>query len=298
MSGLQEKKNGWLVTNGFLKSPKFDELAGIFLEEAGKLSIALELKKNTDFMPGYLDIAPDSQPDFVLFWDKDILLARYLEQRGIPVFNSSQAIEVCDDKRLTFLALSEKNLPIPDTVIAPMTYRNIGFTELDFLKSVSERLAFPLIVKEAFGSFGEQVYLAGDFHELESIVKKCGSVELLFQAFISNSKGRDLRLQVVGDQVVGAMERYSDHDFRANITAGGHMRKYEPSKEECRLAVAAAKAVGADFAGVDLLFGKEGPLVCEVNSNAHFKNLYDCSGVNTAEYILRYILEGKQWMHG
>lgn len=67
------------------------------------------------------------------------------------------------------------------------------------------------------------------------------------------------------------------------------MRAYHPTEEECALALRAARAAGADFAGVDLLFGPEGPLVCEVNSNAHFKNLLDCTGTDVAEKIIQYI---------
>ncbi|MFW5676022.1 MAG: ATP-grasp domain-containing protein, partial [Acetivibrio ethanolgignens] len=64
------------------------------------------------------------------------------------------------------------------------------------------------------------------------------------------------------------------------------MKAYEPTEEEKRLAVRACQALGLDFAGVDILFGEAGPVVCEVNSNAHFKNIYDCTGVNVAEHIL------------
>lgn len=67
------------------------------------------------------------------------------------------------------------------------------------------------------------------------------------------------------------------------------MESYTPSAEEKALALRAARAVGADFAGVDLLFTPQGPLVCEVNSNAHFKNLLSCTGVNTAREILRFL---------
>lgn len=67
------------------------------------------------------------------------------------------------------------------------------------------------------------------------------------------------------------------------------MESYEPSSEEIDLAIRAARAVGASFAGVDLLFGSDGPLVCEVNSNAHFKNLLSCTGINVAEEILTFI---------
>lgn len=67
------------------------------------------------------------------------------------------------------------------------------------------------------------------------------------------------------------------------------MERYEPEEAACLLAVRACQATGCDFAGVDLLFTENGFLVCEVNSNAHFKNLYDCTGINTADYIMEYI---------
>ena len=91
------------------------------------------------------------------------------------------------------------------------------------------------------------------------------------------------------------MYRYSLTDFRANLTAGGEMKPYEPTEEEAALAVSASTAVEADFSGVDLLFGEDGPLVCEVNSNAHFKNLYQCTGVNTAYEILKFIKEKENY---
>ncbi len=120
-----------------------------------------------------------------------------------------------------------------------------------------------------------------------------GAKPMLFQEFIHSSKGKDLRLQVVGSQVVAAMYRYSDNgDFRANITGGGKMKPYEPTQKQIDLAVESCKILGLDFAGVDILFGKDNePIVCEVNSNAHFKNIYDCTGVNVADSILAYIIK-------
>ncbi len=116
---------------------------------------------------------------------------------------------------------------------------------------------------------------------------------MLFQEFIQNSKGKDLRLQVVGNQVVAAMYRYSENgDFRANISNGGRMRSYEPSQKQMDLAIQCCKILGLDFAGVDILFGKnQESIVCEVNSNAHFKNIYDCTGINVADSIMEYIIK-------
>lgn len=280
--------NGWLIVNGFLKSTKFDELIRLFLSAAGANDIKLTVMKNHD-IPVDTGKFLDKKPDFAIFWDKDIALGNYLEGQGIPLYNSISSIRLCDDKRLTHLALLAGGLPMPRTIAAPMTYDNIGFTNSDFLAGVERELSFPFVLKEAFGSFGEQVYLMENREQLLSYMEHTPTTKLLFQQYIGTSRGRDLRLQVVGGRVVAAMYRYSDTDFRANITAGGHMKCHEPTRRECELAVRAANAVGASFAGVDLLFGPEGPLVCEVNSNAHFKNLLDCTGINVAEEIMKHI---------
>ena len=89
-----------------------------------------------------------------------------------------------------------------------------------------------------------------------------------------------------------SMERVNENDFRANITNGGKMKKYTPTKEQAQMAIDVCRELNLDFAGVDIMFGKEGePVLCEVNSNAHFKNIYDCTGVNVAESILDYIVK-------
>lgn len=273
--------------NGFLRTKKFNELAELFCAAANRLRIELKTVVNEEILP--LVWKNEEAVDFVLFWDKDVLLASWMEAQGVPVFNSAECIALCDDKRKMHLAFAKAGIPVPETVIAPMTFSGIGFTNYDFLPQVEERLGYPLVVKEGYGSFGAQVYLAQNREELIKIIENCSSTEILLQEYIEESHGRDIRLQVVGDQVVGSMYRYSTTDFRANISAGGSMRPYEPSAEEKELAIRAARAVGADFAGVDLLFSENGPLVCEVNSNAHFKNLMDCTGVDTAFEILFFI---------
>lgn len=281
---------GWLVVNEFLQNQKFSELTKLFLCAAKKANVSLSVYTNAELLADTKELLKQ-RPDFVLFWDKDIVLGNYLEAQGIPLYNSVDAIRLCDDKRLTHIALMREGIPSPRTIMAPMTYPNIGFTNHDFFEYVERELTYPFVVKEAFGSFGEQVYLVRDRKELQQRIKGTSTTELLFQEYIPESRGRDVRLQVVGDRVVASMYRYSNTDFRANVTAGGKMKNYTPSEEESSLALRAARAVGADFAGVDLLFGAEGPLVCEVNSNAHFKNIQTCTGVPVAEEIIQYICE-------
>lgn len=282
---------GWIIVNGFLYTDKFSEIAEMFVNAAKAHRIVLDIKSNTEIVTGIFEMDKSMEkPDFVLFWDKDIILAKYLEISGIPVFNNSEAIEICDDKRKAYAAFLKAGLPIPPTVSAPMTYASIGFSSLKFVKQIITRLGYPVILKEAFGSFGDQVYKVDDPKTLKRMLLDLQETPFLFQKYISTSHGQDVRIQVVGGKVIASMRRFSDKDFRANITYGGSKEKYEPDENACKLAIAACKAVGCDFGGVDLLFGKKGFLVCEVNSNAHFKNLYDCTGVNAADAIIEYII--------
>ena len=286
---------GLLIVNEFLNTNKYSEHTEWLLQAAKDAEVSLDFMTNAQCLVRLQSMDEDNIAlktyDFVLFWDKDINLAMHLELLGLRVFNCSKAIANCDDKAKTHLILQHHKIRMPKTILAPMTYPNIGYTNYSFLKSVEEELRFPFVVKECFGSFGAQVYLVNNHQELLTLIHKIGPKPILFQEFIECSAGKDVRLQVVGDKVVASMYRYSvNGDFRANITNGGHMKCYHPTKEEITLAVSCCKILDLSFAGVDLLFGEDGePIVCEVNSNAHFKNIYECTKVNTANEIINFI---------
>ena len=287
---------GWIIYNGNLPGTKFLDYAQMLETEAIKNKSDVTLYKNNELLSllttTNLSLLPDKElPDYVIFTDKDIYLARQLELLGIPVFNSAQSIETSDDKIATYQQLAIQQLPIPDTIIAPKIFAE-GFIEKSVTQSIIDQLGLPMIIKEAFGSFGEQVYLIQTEEELDRKIGELQGKPFLFQRFIEESTGVDLRLQVVGDEVIAAMKRKSANDFRANVTSGGTMEPYHPTNEEKKLAVQAAKAIGADFAGVDLLLGPgQSRLICEVNSNAHIRNLFDCTSINAAEFIVDYILK-------
>lgn len=284
---------GWLIVNEFLHSNKFNEIHSWLLEAASRQGITMRLKTNAEVMIDLFKKEEGTGPevDFVLFWDKDTRLAFYLEQLGYRVFNSSRAIGICDDKSMTHLTLMNSGIPMPHTIVCPMTFENIGYTSYSFLEDVADRLGFPMVVKECFGSFGQQVYLVYDIGGLKEKIMQIGAKPILFQKFVKSSFGRDIRLQVVGNKVIASMYRHSGSgDFRANLTIGGKMEAYEPTRKQCSLALSCCEVIGLDFAGVDLLFGEDDePIVCEVNSNAHFKNIYDCTGINAADVIIAHI---------
>lgn len=311
-------KTGALVANAFLKTDKFVEHYECLKEAAKQYQIALSLLGNTDllypvggFCHGRMAEKVDAlirENDFILYWDKDIPLGKMLqhgcESQGVPVFNSVDAIGICDNKFETYRKIWEWNqrcseaeqIPLIPTVAAPMTYDTVGYRHMHFVEDVIRELGTPMVLKECYGSFGMQVYLAKTEREVYSYTERLAGKPFLYQKYLEKSSGKDVRIQVVGEQAVAAMYRFSENgDFRANITNGGSMKAYQPSAKECALAVRAVKVLGLDFAGVDLLFGdgEQGgaDVVCEINSNAHFKNMYTCTGVDVAKCIMGYIRE-------
>ena len=257
-----------------------------------KSDVELSIKTTGDFVSILGKEIYNELPDFVLFWDKDIYLAQRLENMGVRVFNSAHAIEVCDNKALTAIQLSKNNITIPKTIIAPKTFEGIGYKNTRFLEYAEEELKYPFIIKEVYGSFGHQVYLADNREKAEIIINRIGHKDFIMQELIKNSWGKDIRINIVGNCEVASMYRYNtEGDFRSNITLGGKMKQYTPSKEQVEIAIQACVAVGVDFGGVDILFSdNDTPIVCEVNSNPHFKSTYDCTGINMAEIIIEHII--------
>jgi len=287
----------WLVVNGFIDSEKFRQIFAWLVEAAKKQGCTLEIKTNTQLLPelamGAKTILQECRrPRFVIFWDKDVRLARLLEKLGLRLFNCADGIEICDDKARTYLELLDQNIRMPKTVLAPKTFRMEGYPNLDFLQQVEWQLPYPMVVKECYGSFGQQVWLVQGREELLKCLHGIKNRPFLFQEYIAASRGNDIRIQMVGTQAVAAMHRYHEHDFRANITNGGSMEAYEPDEAQLSMARQVMDRLKLDFAGVDILFGGHGePVLCEVNSNAHFINIWKCTGVNAADAIVGYCLE-------
>ncbi len=280
---------GWLVVNSFMNTNKFVSLYEMLSAAFKKHDVSLEIKKASDIS---LQVGEEieNKPDFAIFWDKDIYLAERLEKNGVRLFNSKRAVLLCDNKILMYQALEESGVKIPRTFVAPKTFEGLEYNNRSFLEKVIKEIGFPMVVKEAYGSFGEQVYLATDNESLNKIVEAIGYKDFLIQEYIASSKGKDVRINAVGEHAIVSMLRENDKDFRSNISNGGHGSLYKPSKDFIDLAIKATKALGLDFAGVDVMFGEDGPIICEVNSNPQFASTLAATGVNLADYIADYIL--------
>ena len=136
--------------------------------------------------------------DFAVYLDKDKYLGRMLEKTGLRLFNRAEAVERCDDKMLTYLALSESGLCVPETIAAPLCYTPGVQANERFLASVAERLSFPLVVKKSFGSFGKDVRLVYDREALKETAQEFLYCPHFYQRYIAESAGRDIRVLVIG----------------------------------------------------------------------------------------------------
>lgn len=287
---------GWLIVNAYVKSEKFEEIFCMLIQAGERQGCKIERYTNEEVWlmaarRGY-DLSEEAQDvDFVIFWDKDVKLARMLERQGMRLFNSAEGIAVCDDKAETHIALLNQGIRMPKVYFGPKTFRTDECPCINYYLAAAKDMGYPCIVKECFGSFGQQVYLVHDKEELVSVVRSVFPRNFFLQEYIASSRGRDIRIHVAGDRAVAAMYRYNPSDFRANLTNGGKMKPYEPNARQEEMALKVCRILGLDFAGIDILFGEgDEPVFCEANSNAHFKNLYDCTGINVADDIIAHIL--------
>lgn len=291
---MQQNK-GYIIINGFLREEKFFSLYSALKQSADKARLQLELKTNIELMCDIASgktVANETLPPFAIFWDKDVRLAKTLEAAGMKLFNSADAIELCDDKSLTHIALMNR-VPQPKTVLIPLTFPRVGYTDCTFLEKIADYLGFPFVIKQCFGSFGAGVYLAGNMEEAKAALMKTAGGAAIAQQYIASSFARDIRAYVVGDKVAAAMLRHNESgDFRANVAQGGKADAYALNETQAALAVKTAQILGCTFAGVDLLFGENGEMtVCEVNSNAHFAGISAATGVNIADKIIEAVTQ-------
>lgn len=219
----------------------------------------------------------------MVYLDKDKYLSRLWEKEGVRLFNSADGVEVCDDKMLTYIALANGGVEIPDTLPAPLCYYPDARVREEYCRVVEERLGYPLVVKKSFGSWGMDVNLIQNFAELTKIAEEYKLFPHLYQKYIAAKRGEDTRVLVIGGKAVAAMRRRNDGDFRSNIELGGRGYPAEITKSYREISERAARLLSLDYCGIDLLEGEDGrPIVCEVNSNAFFNEAEKVTGVNIA----------------
>ncbi len=272
-----------------------------FKEEAGKMNIGIKLVAPEEFdlivtKEGEKSILYNGKqvnlPDCLIprigtVTYYSLAIIRHFERLGVFILNSSQSMETSKDKLASLQLLASNNMPIPKTMLAKFPI-NISVVEKEF--------RYPLVLKTITGSQGKGVFLLESRNKLNDIatlmeISKDPKINLILQEFISSSKGKDIRVIVIGGRTIGAMLRKAKgKNFKANYSAGGQVSPFDLNPTIEWLAVESARLMGLDIAGVDILFDKNNNYrICEINSYPGFEGFEKATGLNVPNEIFNYI---------
>ena len=213
-------------------------------------------------------------------------IVRQFETQNVFTTTPSLGLSRARDKLRSLQVLARDRVAIPHTLFARRA------SDLDDLL---ERLGGPpVVIKLLEGTQGVGVVLAETKKAAKSVLQAFEGLkaDVIVQEFIKEAKGADLRVIVVGGKVVAAMRRVgAPGEFRANVHQGGSAEKVTLTQRERRLAIKAAKSLGLEVAGVDMLRSERGPLVIEVNASPGLEGIETASGVDVAGAIIQYVEE-------
>lgn len=211
----------------------------------------------------------------------------YLESLGLKVINNFEVQNLCGNKALTSIFLIKKGVPTPRTMLA--------FSQAAAGEAI-ERLGYPVVMKPVIGSWGRMVLALKDKEVARAVLEMRGSMQgpldgiFYLQEFVRRPP-RDIRVIVVGDEIVASMYRYApSNDWRTNVARGGRAEKCSVTKELEEISLKVAEEFGGGVLGIDLMEGDSGLLVHEVNSTVEFRGAASVSERDIASAIVDYAL--------
>ena len=213
-------------------------------------------------------------------------VVRQFEVMGVFSCNESQAISRSRDKLRCLQILAREGIGLPITGFAHATQDIDGLIE-----TVG---GAPLVIKLLEGTQGIGVVLAETYQAAKSVIEAFRGLDanILVQEYIKEAGGADLRCFVIGGKVIAAMKRQGvKGEFRSNLHRGGKAEKIQLSEEEETTALRAAKAMGLNVAGVDLLRSNHGPVLMEVNSSPGLEGIEKATNIDVAGEVINYIVQ-------
>lgn len=214
-------------------------------------------------------------------------LVEALESRGMNCVNTSRVIRTCGDKMRTSLALARAAVPQPHTRVA--------FSPEQALEILEHELGYPAVIKPTVGSWGRMVARLNDRHAAEAVLEDRAVLgnwthRTIYLQQLVDKPGRDIRAFVIGEQVIAAIHRHSEH-WVTNTARGATTSNCSLSLDLVEIAAAAAKAVGGGILAVDLVEDpQQGLLVLEVNHGMEFRNSIEATGVDIAAEMADFVL--------
>ena len=272
----------------------------IYADYFKKYGIKLEALKIDEYVlaieNGKPSIDIDSY-DFCVQLVKDQYISTLFEKKGKPCFNGYKEMTLSDDKFLTFVKLAENDIPLPKTISGNTDFDGLKISDYkrseEFRNKVQNMLDYPFVAKPTFGYGGKGVSIIKDRKDFDKLLDNAGQEPYLFQEFIPDNPGSDIRVMVVGGKAIFSIMRKNPNSFISNVSSGGTAIKYEASNEQKQIAEKVAKILGLTHCGVDFFNTEDGrTLVCEVNANAGGIEVNEqLTGINQAEKFVDYIVK-------
>ena len=237
----------------------------------------------------YDAIIPRIDPPYTAF---GYTVLRQFQAMGIYTTDKAYSLEVSRDKIRCMQYLMRRDVPFPTTGSA--------YSRTEYDKVIKTVGGAPMIIKLNEGTEGVGVFLAEDEKAAKNFLRtfKQFGARVMMQAFVKESAGSDIRVVVIGDKIIGALERTSqDGDFRANVALGAKTVIVELTEEEKDVILRSTKAMGLNMAGVDMMRSENGPVIIEVNSAQDFVGpelIESLMGVNLAGMMIDFAVEGKK----
>jgi len=218
---------------------------------------------------------------------RSLYLTAILESKGIRVVNPFQVAFICGNKLLASMVLAKAGVPTPRTFVT--------FDSKSALKAL-DKVGYPAFIKPVVGSWGRLVAPLKDLHSAKAILEAREFMFPLYQVYYIQEQvkrpPRDIRSFVIGDRAVAAIYRYAPQDdWRTNTARGGRAEACKVAGELEEITLRAAKAVGGEFLGVDLMESPEGLMVHEVNYSTEFRNTVPVTGVDIPGILVDYMVE-------
>jgi ribosomal protein S6--L-glutamate ligase len=240
-----------------------------------------ELRYQGELVTGFEAVIPRIAASHTFY---GLAVLRQFEMMGVFPLNESVAIGRSRDKLRSLQLLARDGIGLPVTAFT----HDAGRTD-EIIKIVG---GAPVVIKLLEGTQGIGVVLGETHKSARSVIEAFHGAEIaiLVQEYVKEASGRDVRVFVVGGKAIAAMQRTgAAGDFRSNLHRGGHAESVKISPEERKTAILAAKSMGLNVCGVDLLRADEGPVVMEVNSSPGLEGIEQSTKVDVASQIIEFL---------
>lgn len=281
---MREKLRGIIIyaPEDVNKNRKFIELCGQNLREADieLQTVVLNDKDQEDIMESFKTAEQENKESqlrgisFAINRSRNYIVARQLEDMGISVINNSKVTEICNDKWKTYLYAVNRGIPVMET-------------EDGKSDKAASNVGYPMVIKSCGGHGGNEVFLAENEEQKKEIVDKIRG-EYIIQR-LADTRGEDIRVYVIGGEIVLAMKRSAADGFKSNFSLGGTATEYCLNEAEKDIVRSVVEDLKPDYAGIDLIYDGDRPVLNEIEDAVGARMVYENTDIDIVSMYAKYI---------